>query len=266
MGSTGFMVFLPVWIIYLMDARGLSLTEVGVFESFFWLTIIIAEVPTGAIADRFGRRISLALGAILFAVANVIFALASHFSILLGSYLVMGIAMTLYSGAGDALLFDTLRVLRRTREFEHHAGRSHGLFFAAMVAATAIGGPLAYLVGYTTAILISAGVFLISAAAALMLREPPRRESDFLPDPLHGTPAELRNSSSGMTQHESSGMPIFHEMLEGFRTVWRNRPIRFLIPFVAILLALYQMPGFVSQPYVAQHGLDPLAGAADGFI
>ncbi|MDE2744572.1 MAG: MFS transporter [Chloroflexota bacterium] len=266
MGATGFMLFLPVWIIYLMDARGLSLTEVGVFESFFWLTIIVAEVPTGAIADRFGRRISLALGAILFAISNVIFALAGHFSILLGSYLVMGIAMTLYSGAGDALLFDTLRVLRRTREYEHHAGRSHGLFFAAMVAATAIGGPLAYLVGYTAAILMSAGVFLISAAAALMLREPPRRESDFLPDPLHGTPSEIRNTAADIAQHDSGGVPIFHEMIEGFRIVWRNRPIRFLIPFVAIILALYQMPGFMSQPYVAQHGLDPLAGAVDGFI
>ena len=266
MSSTGFMLFLPIWIIYLMNGRGLSLTEVGVFESFFWLTIIIAEVPTGAIADRFGRRISLALGAILFAVSSVIFAMASHFSILLGSYLVMGVAMTLYSGAGDALLFDTLRVLRRTREYEHHAGRSHGMFFAAMVAATAIGGPLAYLLGYTPVILASAGVFLIAAVAALMLREPPRRESDFQPDPLHGTPSDIRNTSTDLAQHDTAGVPIFNEMIEGFRIVWRNRPIRFLIPFAALVMGLLHMPGFVTQPYVAQHGLDPLAGVADGFI
>lgn len=266
MASTGFMLFLPIWIIYLINGRGLSLTEVGIFESFFWLTIIIAEVPTGAIADRFGRRISLALGAILFAVSNVIFAMASNFSILLGSYLVMGIAMTLYSGAGDALLFDTLRVLRRTREYEHHAGRSHGMFFAAMVAATAIGGPLAYLLGYTPVILVSAGVFLIAALAALMLREPPRRESDFQPDPLHGTPSDIRNTSTDLAQHDTAGVPIFNEMIEGFRIVWRNRPIRFLIPFAALVMGLLHMPGFVTQPYVAQHGLDPLAGVADGFI
>ena len=263
MAATGFMLFLPIWIIYLMDGRGLSLTEVGVFESFFWLTIIIAEVPTGAIADRFGRKVSLALGAILFALSTVIFAMADSFSILLASYLVMGIAMTLYSGAGDALLYDTLRVLGRTGEYERHAGRSHGLFWATMVLATAIGGPLAYLVGYSATILISVSFFLVSAVAALMLREPPRRESDFPPDPLHAPPATVRHTA---TAQATNGLPIFHEMLEGFRIVWRNRPIRYLVPFAAIMIALFDMPRFLVQPYVAQHGLDPLAGVADGFI
>ncbi len=271
MASTGFMLFLPVWIIYLMNGRGLSLTEVGVFESFFWLTIIIAEVPTGAIADRFGRRVSLALGAILFAVSTVIFAMADTFSLLLGSYLVMGIALTLYSGAGDALLYDTLRVLGRTGEYERHAGRSHGLFWAMMVLATAIGGPAAYFLGYSAAILVSAGFFLISALAALLLREPPRRESDFPPDPLHAPPADVKHTAA---DHEPGpepggvpgGVPIFNEMIEGFRIVWRNRPIRYLIPFAAVLIALFDLPRFLAQPFVAQHGLDPLAGATDGLI
>ena len=266
MGSTGFMIFLPVWIIYLMDGRGLSLTEVGVIESFFWLTVIIAEVPTGAIADRFGRRISLALGAIMFAISTVIFAVADGFSLLLGSYLVMGIGMTLYSGAGDALLYDTLRVLGRTREYEHHAGRAHGLFFAAMVLATAIGGPAAYLLGYTAAILISAGVFLISAVAAMLLREPPRRESDFPPDPLHAAPANVRHTASDIAQQEASGVPILQEMTRGFGIVWRNRPIRYVVPFAAIVMTLFGLPHFMAQPYVAQHGLNPLASFADGFI
>ncbi len=266
MASTGFMIFLPVWIIYLIDGRGLSLTEVGVIESFFWLTVIIAEVPTGAIADRFGRRISLALGAIMFALSTVIFAIADGFPLLLGSYLVMGIGMTLYSGAGDALLFDTLRVLGRTRDYEHHAGRSHGLFFAAMVLATAVGGPAAFLLGYTVTILISSAVFLGSAVAAMLLREPPRRESDFPVDPLNAAPASVRHTASDIAQHEASGVPIFQEMTKGFGIVWRNRPIRYLIPFAAITMTLFGLPHFMAQPYVAQHGLNPLAGAVDGFV
>lgn len=266
MASTGFMLFLPVWIIYLMDGRGLTLTEVGVIESFFWLTVIIAEVPTGAIADRFGRRVSLALGAIMFAISTVIFAIADGFSLLLGSYLVMGIGMTLYSGAGDALLYDTLRVLRRTREYEHHAGRAHGLFFAAMVLATAVGGPAAYMLGYTPTILVSAAVFVVSAGAAVMLREPPRRESDFPLDPLHAAPASVRHTASDITQHEAGGVPIFQEMTKGFGIVWRNRPIRYLVPFAAITMTLFGLPHFLAQPFVAQHGLNPLNGVADGFI
>ena len=263
MASTGFMIFLPIWIIYLMNGRGLSLTEVGVFEAVFWITIIVAEVPTGAVADRFGRRVSLALGACLFAVATVIFAMADDFSLLLGSYLVMGIAMTLYSGAGDAFLYDTLRVLGRTREYERLAGRSHGLFWAMMVVATAVGGPISYLIGYSATILISSSFFLVSAVFALLMHEPPRRESDFPPDPLHAPPADVQHSS---TDSAHSGMPIFHEMIEGFRMVWRIRPVRYLVPFAAVMIALFDMPRFLVQPFVAQHGLDPLASVTDGFV
>ena len=266
MGATGFMIFLPIWIIYLIDERGMSLTEVAVFEAVFWLVIIMAEVPTGAIADRYGRRVSLALGAILFAVASVIFAVASHFSILLASYLVMGVAMTLYSGAGDALLYDTLRVLGRTGEYERYAGRTHGLFWGMMVLATAIGGPAAYLLGYSAAILVSAVFFLVSAVAALMLREPPRRESDFPPDPLHAPPANVSHVAHEEQHSTTGGFPIWHEIREGMLMIWRIKPVRYLVPFAAVMISLFDMPRFLTQPFVASHGLDPLASAADGFI
>ncbi len=261
--ATGFMVFLPIWIIYLINGRGLTLTQVGVFEAVFWITIIVAEVPTGAIADRFGRRVSLATGAFLFAAATVIFAMADSFAILLGSYLVLGIAMTLYSGAGDALLYDTLRVLGRTREFERHAGRAHGLFWAMMVLATAVGGPIAYLIGYSAAILISSLFFLVSGACALLLREPPRHEADFPLDPLHAPPAAVAHAS---TNEPPRGAAIAHEMVEGFRIVWRIRPVRYLVPFAAVLIALFDMPRFLTQPFVAEHGLDPLASASQGIL
>ena len=265
MGSTGFMLFLPIWIIYLINGRGLSLTEVGVFESFFWLTIIIAEVPTGAIADRFGRKVSLALGAVLFAVSTLIFAQAENFLILLGSYVVLGVAMTLYSGASEALLYDTLRVLGRTSEYEHHSRRSHALFWMVLVVATAIGGPLAYLLGYSLAISFSAIFFLIAAVAALLLREPPRREADFPVDPLHAPPAG-RQHTARAEQTTASGVPLFDEVLNGFRLVWSIRPVRYLIPFAALMLAVFEMPRFLTQPYVAQHGIDPLASAGEGLI
>ncbi len=262
MAATGLMIFMPIWIIYLINERGLSLTEVAVFESFFWLTVIIAEVPTGAIADRFGRRISLALGSTLFAISTLIFAVASNFAILLSSYLVMGVAMTLYSGASEAMLYDSLRVMGRTREYERHAGRSHGLFWGMMVISTAVGGPVAYLLGYSLAIGLSAICLILAACAALLLREPPRRESDFPDDPLHAPPAGMQHAA----QDDGQGPPILHEVVEGFRIVWRIRTVRYVIPCAAVLLALFDMPRFLTQPFVASHGLDPLASVTDGFI
>ena len=59
--------------------RGLSLTQITLLDTPFFLLIVLAEVPTGAIADRFGRRSSLMLGSALFAVAVFIFGVADSY-------------------------------------------------------------------------------------------------------------------------------------------------------------------------------------------
>ena len=268
MASTGFMIFLPIWIIYLTDHRGMTLTTVGIMESLFWLTIVLAEVPTGAVADRFGRRISLALGGFLFCGATVVFALADSLVLLMASYLILGIGITLYSGASQALLFDTLRVLGRTSEFEKHMGRSEAGSFFFMLLASALGGPLAALIGYTPTILLSCICFFIAGCTALMLREPPRKESDYQADPLHGQPASRHDLGQrrGETPSSEGGIPVFNEMMHGIRIAWRTRPIRYLILLAALMLGVLQMPEFLAQPYVRSHGIDPIESLGQGAI
>ncbi len=271
MSSTGFMIFLPIWMVYLLDGRGLSISQISIFESVFWLTLVICEVPTGAVADRFGRRVSLCLGALLFALATVVFALATTVPILFGSYLLLGIAMTLYSGASEALLYDTLRVLGRTNEYERHHGRSQGLFWLMMILATAIGGPLAYAIGYSATIILSGIFFLVAAGAAMLLREPPRRESEYALDPLHAPPAEVRHTAHDQRADSSAagqgGIPIFAEVVQGLRMVWQIRPVRFLIPFAALLIAIFDMPRFFTQLWVrVEHNIDPMTSLGEGVI
>jgi hypothetical protein len=57
---THFQLWIPIWVVYLQEERGLSLTEVTVLDSLFLLTQVATEVPTGAFADRFGRKRRLA--------------------------------------------------------------------------------------------------------------------------------------------------------------------------------------------------------------
>ena len=50
-------LWLPIWVVYLQQQRGLSLAQIGALDAPFWLVSVLAEVPTGAFADRYGRRI-----------------------------------------------------------------------------------------------------------------------------------------------------------------------------------------------------------------
>ena len=53
-----------IWMIYLAG-KGMSLTQLGLLEMVFHITSFLMEVPTGAVADIFGRRISRILGRVL---------------------------------------------------------------------------------------------------------------------------------------------------------------------------------------------------------
>ena len=49
------MLFFPIWVIFLQEARGFSLTQVTLIDLAFWLTVAFGEIPT-AVADTWGRK------------------------------------------------------------------------------------------------------------------------------------------------------------------------------------------------------------------
>ena len=264
-GSSGFLIWLPIWMVYLIDGRGMSLTQVALMESLFWITLVIAEVPTGAIADRWGRRTSLFLGACGFTIASVAFAFSATYPMLMLSYAIMATSMTLYSGAGHALLFDTLRQLGRTNEYEKHVGRSEAGAFAAMLVATMLGGPLAALVGFSNTILIGASAMAVAAVFALMLREPPRSEAEFT-----GQPANQLNGANGQNGQPAAAEPppqsVLRNMLVGWFTVWRRKTLFAIIIFATLMGVVFEMPEFFLQTFVRFQGIDPRDALDTGFV
>src|SRR5258708_34388272 len=57
----------------------ISLGQTQLLQSWSMLWIFLLEVPTGVIADRFGRKYALALGSIIVAVAVLIYGSLPYF-------------------------------------------------------------------------------------------------------------------------------------------------------------------------------------------
>lgn len=259
--AAGFFIWLPVWILYLIETRGLSLTQVALMEGVFWIAIILTEVPTGAVADRWGRRISLALGGFAFTIASFVFAFAGNFPLLLVSYIIMAVALTLFTGSGPALLFDTLRHLRKTREFERTLGRSEAIMAGSLLGATLLGGPLAFLFGYQGVILIGAASMSVAGVIALFLREPPRTEAD-----IAAAGPAAGSAPGGPPSAGSPRAPYFEGLAEGIRTVFRTRTVLFIIPLAAIAWVIFEVPEFLFQYFLLLKEISPTESLLDGFI
>ncbi|MEX0786235.1 MAG: MFS transporter, partial [Dehalococcoidia bacterium] len=129
-----FQLWWGIWVLYLQDMRGFSLTQITLLEALFWGTAVFAEVPTGAIADRFGRKTSLALGAACVTVAVIAFALGTNYWIVLVSYLAWAFGAAFMSGAEYALIYESLKAVGKESEFQRVAGRLGAIFSFAVLA------------------------------------------------------------------------------------------------------------------------------------
>jgi MFS family permease len=91
-----------------LKSHGLNLAEVNMVNMFFFATLFLAEVPTGAFADVYGRKASYVVSCFLTMLGMVLYALATTFWGFVISEIVIGIGMTFASGSFQAWLVDSL--------------------------------------------------------------------------------------------------------------------------------------------------------------
>lgn len=108
----GLFFSVPVMVLFWQD-NGLSLTEIMILQSLFSITIVLLEVPTGYFADVFGRRKALIYSSLFSFFGFVIYSLSYNFYQFLLAEILLAFAISLTSGADSALLYDTLKDLKK---------------------------------------------------------------------------------------------------------------------------------------------------------
>ena len=133
----GFMVVVPVFV-PLLQGHGLSMSQVLQTQALFALTIALCEVPSGYVADLWGRRNAILLGSALNALGFLSLLWADSFVDFLVYEFILGIGFSLISGADLALLYDT-EVYLKEKGLRGGAGASKSLSRLIAVEAAASG-------------------------------------------------------------------------------------------------------------------------------
>ena len=89
--------------------RGLNLFEVNIVILTTVVIIFIFEVPTGAIADIFGRKASCVCAYFMIALGLFVYAISNSLPAFIIAATIEAIALTLSSGAFEAWLVDSLK-------------------------------------------------------------------------------------------------------------------------------------------------------------
>lgn len=101
-----FLVIVPILVPFFQD-HGLTMEEVFLTQAFFGAIIVAMEVPSGVLADRFGRKRALVLGALFLALGHMSLLWANDLIGFLVFEGLLGVGVSLMSGADLALLYDT---------------------------------------------------------------------------------------------------------------------------------------------------------------
>ena len=152
----------PIWAVFLLS-RGLSLTQFGIVEAALHVGMLIAQVPTGALADALGRRRLLVAAGFFTAIAELGYVYAPGFALICVAGGIHGIAFALRTGADEAYLFDSLAHDDAQAQFPRMLGGLWAVFQFAGAISFMAGGliatysqPLAFWLTATCALAASA--------------------------------------------------------------------------------------------------------------
>ncbi|MFA7352407.1 MAG: MFS transporter [Dehalococcoidales bacterium] len=107
--------FEPFIILFFLQ-QGLSFTQIGILIGFRELFINLVEIPSGAVADLFGRRRSMVLSFIAYIISFIIFGFSSDYWHFFIAMFFFAIGEAFRTGTHKAMIFTWLRLQGRLDE------------------------------------------------------------------------------------------------------------------------------------------------------
>lgn len=160
---------MPIIVLF-YESNGLGLKEIFLLKSVYSVVLVSLDIPTGYLADAWGRRNCLISGCLTAFFGFICYSASSTFEAFFVAEILLGIGQSLVSGADSALLYDTMLHADREEAYLKYEGKVTMVGNFSEAFAGIIGGLLA-----TSSLRLpfycQIGIAFIGIPAALSLRE-----------------------------------------------------------------------------------------------
>lgn len=213
-----------VWYFYW--ARFMSYTQIGIVFTFLVILGLMAEIPTGYLADRYGRKKSVVGGVILLFIGAVLMTSATLTVTFIVGVSIMSIGRAFISGAIEAIVYDDLKNNSEETMWDSLCSTKLQVSLLAYIIAVPIGGFL-YTIHYRLPNLLEAASMLVSIFVAMKLRD-------------------TKSSTKAMETTIK-----FKEILTGFRELWSEKLKPYVLPAFMIISIFELYDWGLSKPAMA---------------
>lgn len=160
-----------IWLVYLYS-RGFSIFEIALFEGIFHITSLLMEIPTGVVADVFGKKTSRILGVFSYLVYIIIILNSQEFGFIAIAFIFCGLSYVFESGAAEAIVYDSLIEMDMEDQYMKIGGRKEAIFQITGFIALIISGRIAFM-NYDLNFFITGVFFIFALIVILMMKEVP---------------------------------------------------------------------------------------------
>ncbi|WP_231421804.1 MFS transporter [Pseudomonas sp. Leaf59] len=230
-----------LFVLYLLQL-GITQGEIGILQSFLFFSSVALELPSGLLADRYGRKLSLIIGFLGLSLSGIGFLLFSSFIPFAIIFCLFGASIAMGSGSDRALLYDNLLANHRADEYPMILSRARAIGAVSLGLSMLLGGILQDTLSWNAVYIFFAISKIIGAIVVTFIPEIK------LP-PFSSTP----HKKSNFIDKEADG--VFTSLIHFFR----SKKGAFLIPlFIGYaLFELSTIPLFIyGQPFFSMLGLE----------
>ena len=231
--SVGSLMIAGASWVALLAVRGFTTAEIGLFESIFHIASMIFEVPSGAIADVFGRKKTMVASSVVTVLSALMMIFSDSFFMIAIAMVVSALSYNLASGTREAIAYDSLKEAGIEDEYDKYVSNDLIIYqFANSLAKILAGAAIAlgYRKAYAVDVLV--GVLAIGVAAS------------------------LREVETELSKEESVKKRFKEVAKESFLFLKNNSKVRLIILFNAAIGAVSILVLFFLQAKLPKMGID----------
>ncbi|MBU0598412.1 MFS transporter [Patescibacteria group bacterium] len=166
----GILFFLPIVALYYEESL-FSLTNVALIYSIEALGIVLFEVPSGALADLFGRKKTIVLGNIIAILGLIFLAIGGSMLMFIIFAVLTSFGRSMVSGADSAIIYDSLKEKGQEKKYEKTIGTFYAMWAIGATIGSLVGGHLA-VSNLKLPIYLTFIPLIIATVFVLFLKEP----------------------------------------------------------------------------------------------
>lgn len=162
--------FIPVLALFYIASQ-VPLEQFALIMGVFSFSTLVLEIPTGVIADLLGKKKTLLLSRFMYVIEIALITFFNGFWIFLIAKIISGVGVSLGSGTNSAMLYDSLKKLKREKEHKKISGQISYISNISMAFVFVIG---AFLFGiyYKLPAIVSLPVIILGFLLTFLYTEP----------------------------------------------------------------------------------------------